>query len=81
MLSKKIKSTVHNPQPMSKPISKNLHGLIDYSYALAVPLLLGIAGFKREESARLMYGSLCADALSYSLLIKADWGWLPDDAL
>jgi hypothetical protein len=59
---------------MNKPISKNLHGLIDYSYAAIVPLLPEIAGFKNQESAKLLCRSLGAGALSYSLLTKARWG-------
>jgi hypothetical protein len=39
---------------MSKPISKNLHGLIYYSYAALVPLLPEIAGFKNQASAKLL---------------------------
>ena len=56
---------------MSKPISKNLHGLIDYSYAVSVPLLPEIAGFKNQESAKLLCRRLGAGAFSYSLLTKA----------
>lgn len=59
---------------MNQPISKNLHGLIDYSYALVVPLLPEIAGFKHLESAKLLCRGLGAGALSYSLLAKARWG-------
>jgi hypothetical protein len=59
---------------MNKPISKNLHGLIDYSYAVIVPLLPEIAGFKNKESAKLLCRGLGAGAVSYSLLTKARWG-------
>jgi hypothetical protein len=61
---------------MSKPISKNLHGLIDYSYALIVPMLPEITGFKKQESAKVLCRALGAGTLTYSLLTKARWGFI-----
>jgi hypothetical protein len=62
---------------MHRPISKNIHGLIDYSYALIVPLLPEIIGFKRQKSAGLLCRSLGAGALVYTMLTKARWGLIP----
>jgi hypothetical protein len=62
--------------PISKPISKNLHGLIDYSYAVIVPFLPEIAGFEKQESATILCRNLGAGALAYSVLTKARWGLL-----
>jgi hypothetical protein len=61
---------------MNKPISKNVHGLIDYGYALMVPLLPKIAGFKKQDRAKALCRSLGAGAVSYTLLTKARWGLL-----
>jgi len=75
MLVKKIKYFfIGNYKNMSKLISKNLHGLIDYSYALIVPLLPEIAGFKKQAPATILCRSLGAGALTYSALTKARWG-------
>jgi hypothetical protein len=59
---------------MNKPISKNVHGFIDYSYALIVPLLPEIVGFKKQKKANIICRSLGAGALGYTLLTKARWG-------
>jgi hypothetical protein len=59
---------------MWKPISKQTHGLIDYTYAALVPLLPELAGFSNIQSAKLLCRGLGAGALSYSLLTKARWG-------
>jgi hypothetical protein len=61
---------------MNKPISKDLHGLIDYSYALIVPFLPEVAGFDKDQTARTLCRSLGVGALGYSLLTKARWGLL-----
>lgn len=39
---------------MDKPISRNLHGLIDYIYSAIVPLLPELAGFRKQESKSVM---------------------------
>jgi len=62
---------------MKKPISKYVHGFIDYSYALIVPLLPEIVGFKKQKKANLLCYSLGAGALGYTLLTKARWGLIP----
>jgi hypothetical protein len=62
---------------MNKPIPKNIHGFIDYSYALIVPLLPDIVGFKKQKAANVICRSLGAGALSYTLLTKARWGVIP----
>src|ERR1700712_2544075 len=62
---------------MNKPISKNVHGLIDYGYALIVPLLPEIVGFKKQKAPNRLCRSLGAGALSYTLLTKASWGLVP----
>jgi hypothetical protein len=62
---------------MNKPISKNMHGVIDYSYALIVPLLPEIVGFKKQKKASVLCRSLGAGALAYSLLTQARWGLVP----
>jgi hypothetical protein len=62
---------------MNKPISKNIHGIIDYSFALIVPLLPEIAGFKQQKSAGYLCRSLGAGVLVYTGLTKARWGLFP----
>ncbi|WP_114941175.1 hypothetical protein [Mucilaginibacter endophyticus] len=62
---------------MNKPISKNLHGLIDYTYAAIVPVLPELAGFRKRETAKVLCRSLGAGALTYTLLTKARWGLIP----
>ena len=62
---------------MEKPISKNLLGLIDYTYAPIVPLLPELAGFRKQEQAKVLCRSLGAGALTYTLLTKARWGLIP----
>jgi len=62
---------------MNKPISKNVHGFIDYSYALMVPLLPEIFGFRKQKKASLLCRCLGAGALGYTLLTKARWGLVP----
>jgi len=59
---------------MDKPISKDLHGFIDYGYALVVPMLPEIAGFEKVVNAKVICRGLGAGALSYTLLTKAKWG-------
>jgi hypothetical protein len=62
---------------MNKPISKNVHGFIDYGYALIVPLLPEIVGFKKQKAANVLCRSLGAGALTYTALTKARWGLFP----
>ena len=62
---------------MKKPINKNLHGAIDYAYALIVPALPEIIGFENEVAARNLCRGLGAGTLSYTLLTKARWGLVP----
>jgi hypothetical protein len=62
---------------MNKPISKNIHGVIDYSYALIVPLLPEIIGFKMQKAASALCRSLGAGALAYTVVTKARWGLFP----
>ncbi len=62
---------------MNKPISKNLHGLIDYTYAAIVPLMPELAGFRKQKQAKMLCRSLGAGALTYTLLTKARWGLVP----
>ena len=62
---------------MKKPISKNLHRLIDYSYALTVPLLPELVGFEDKTDAKILCRGLGAGALAYTLLTKARWGLFP----
>jgi hypothetical protein len=62
---------------MQKPISKNAHGIIDYAYALAVPLLPEAVGFQASTPARNLCRVLGAGALTYSLLTRAKWGVYP----
>jgi hypothetical protein len=59
---------------MWKPITKEAHGAIDYAYAFLVPMLPEMAGFEKNESARLLCRALGGGALTYSLLTKARWG-------
>jgi hypothetical protein len=62
---------------MSKVISKNFHGVIDYSYALIVPLLPEIIGFKKQQPASALCRSLGAGAFAYTVFTKARWGLFP----
>lgn len=59
---------------MKKPISRQVHGAIDYTYAALVPLMPEIAGFKDEEKAALLCRVLGGGAFAYSALTKAEWG-------
>ena len=62
---------------MNKPISKNVHGFIDYGYAIMLPLMPEIAGFKKQRTASLLCRGLGAGAFAYTLLTKARWGLIP----
>lgn len=59
---------------MTKPISKELHGAIDYSYSAIVPLLPEIVGLKGSPTASLLCRTLGGGALAYTVLTKAKWG-------
>ena len=59
---------------MNKPISRELHGAIDYAYAALVPFIPKIAGFSDEEKANLLCKLLGGGALTYTALTKAEWG-------
>ena len=59
---------------MEKPISRQVHGIIDYAYGAAVAALPEMAGFKEEKTAATLCRALAGGALAYSLLTKAEWG-------
>ena len=59
---------------MNKPVSRQLHGAIDYAYAALVPFIPEIAGFNKEEKANLLCKLLGGGALTYTALTKAEWG-------
>jgi hypothetical protein len=59
---------------MKKPVSRQLHGAIDYAYAALVPFIPEIAGFSEEEKANLLCKVLGGGALAYTALTKAEWG-------
>ena len=59
---------------MNKPISRQAHGAIDYTYAALVPFIPEMAGFKHEEKASLLCRVLGGGAFAYSALTKAEWG-------
>ncbi|GAA4916827.1 hypothetical protein GCM10023313_20510 [Mucilaginibacter defluvii] len=58
---------------MNKPISRDIHILIDYSYAAIVPLLPELAGFSKLRMAKTACRLLGAGALGYTLLTKAPY--------
>src|SRR3954465_13263789 len=62
---------------MNKPISKNVHGLIDYTYAAVVPHLPELIGFEHQENAKIICRTLGSGALTYTLLTKAKWAPVP----
>ena len=62
---------------MDKPISKNVHGIIDYSYAAIVPHLPELIGFENQENATTLCRTLGGGALAYTLLTKAKWAPVP----
>jgi hypothetical protein len=69
-----------NREIMNKPITKDIHGIIDYSYAAIVPLLPELIGFKKQHAAKSICRALGAGALSYTLVTDARWApihWLP----
>jgi hypothetical protein len=59
---------------MKKPITRKLHGLIDYSYAAIVPLLPELAGFNHNDDAKNLCRTVGGGALLYTALTKAEWG-------
>jgi hypothetical protein len=59
---------------MKKPVSRQLHGAIDYAYAAIVPFIPEMAGFSDQEKATLLCRLLGGGALTYTMLTKAEWG-------
>ena len=59
---------------MNKPISKNVHVIIDYPYAATVPFLPEAVEFDQLLKAKHLCRLLGVGALSYTLLTKAKWG-------
>jgi len=62
---------------MWKPISKNVHGVIDYAYGIIVPLLPEVAGFEEVTPAKNICRGLGAGAVGYALVTRAKWGIYP----
>jgi len=59
---------------MEKPISRQMHGAIDYLYSAIVPFMPEIAGYSDEEKAKLLSRILGGGAFAYSALTKSEWG-------
>ena len=63
---------------MTKPISRQLHGLItDYPYVALVSTAPEIVGFKDEKAATVLCRMLAGGILTGSLLTRAEWGAVP----
>lgn len=63
---------------MTKPISRQLHGLItDYPYVALVGSAPETVGFKDEETAVALCRTLAGGILISSLLTRAEWGLVP----
>ncbi len=59
---------------MTKPISRQQHGLSDYSYIPLVALSPELAGFADEEKAANLARILSGNILLSSLFTRAEWG-------
>ena len=58
----------------SKPITKNIHGLIDYAYGITLPVLPQMIGFKNDKVAKVLFRGIGGVVLGYSAVTKAKWG-------
>ena len=56
---------------MKKPINKEDHIIVDYTYAAIVPLLPELIGFENSQAAKYTCRILGAGALAYTLFTKA----------
>lgn len=60
---------------MTKPISRQMHGLItDYPYVALISTAPETVGFKDNETATTLCRILAAGILTSSLLTRAEWG-------
>ena len=65
---------------MNKPISRQLHGIIDYSIFPLVMAAPELAGFEAEDKAVLLCRLLSKSIAGTGLVTNAEWGffkWLP----
>lgn len=62
---------------MNKPVSRNLHGLIDYQYAAIVSTAPEVIGFKNDKAATNLCRVLGGGAVLYSFFTKYEWGVVP----
>jgi hypothetical protein len=59
---------------MKKPISRPLHGLADYSYAVFVAAAPNLIGFKEEKKPTNVCRLLSGGVVLYTASTRAEWG-------
>ena len=59
---------------MNKPISRRIHGLLDYAYVTAVTHLPEIVGFHRNKKATQFFRALSAAVFTSTVMTRAEWG-------
>lgn len=59
---------------MNKPISRRIHGLLDYGYVTAVAHLPEIVGFHRNKKATQFFRGLSAAVFASTVTTRAEWG-------
>ncbi len=65
---------------MQKPISRPIHGWIDYTYVAAVATSPTLLGFEDDDRAALFCRALSGAVLAASACTRAEWGfirWIP----
>ena len=59
---------------MQKPISRQLHGVADFSYVAVVSTAPETIGFTEDQTATTLCRILSGGALLYSLFTRYEWG-------
>lgn len=59
---------------MEKPITRSLHGIVDYQYAAMVSAAPELVGFKEEETATTLCRVMGSGALLYSVFTRYELG-------
>lgn len=59
---------------MNKPISRQLHGVADYSYAPLVAAAPELAGFTNNKTATTLCRAVGGGVLTATLFTRAEWG-------
>lgn len=59
---------------MSKPISRRMHGLLDYAYITITAHLPEVAGFHKNKKATKLFRALSGVVSVYTIGTRAEWG-------